>query len=482
MCSAGWVDDPSRSWTCYPSYDQYVTLLQDLADGNPTLCRLESLGFTANLGRPHELWIMRISDNPDFEEAEPEVLLTSTMHGDETLGFVLTLRLIVELLHQYGVDPQITKLVDEVEIWINPNANPDGTYFVGDHAVNGAIRFYTTSGGSNSGVDPNRNFPDPDDGDHPDGNPWWPETEAMMAFATAHTTTLSTNLHGGAEVVNYPWDTWSRRHVDDDLLIAISRGYADLAQAASPPGYMTDQDNGITNGWDWYPVSGGRQDFMTFWHSDREVLVELSDDKTPPAAKLDDLWSWNRDALLGFIGQALKGIHGTVTGPGGEPVDAVIELVGHDSELDNSTVRTDPDVGDYHRLALPGSYTVRISADLYEPEVFDPVAVEDDLPANLDVILQPTLTTVTGRVLTPAFRRPVGGATVEIVGAGQTTTDAGGGFTLEDVPVGPRTMRVSAEGFKHVEKSVTITVDGDHIEIKMPPLNVRRIRIMEQTE
>jgi hypothetical protein len=476
MCPAGWADDPSRTWDCYPSYGQYVTLLQDLAESHPTLCRLESVGATSNQSRPHDLWFMRISDNPDLEEAEPEVVLTSSMHGDEASGLVLTLRLIVELLEGYGADSQITELVDHIEIWINPSSNPDGTYFESDDTVDGSIRFLTTSGGANSWVEPNRNFPDPDEGDHPDGYPWWPETEAMMAFAAAHTTTLSANFHDGAEVVNYPWDTWSRRHVDDDLLIALSREYADRTQAASPPGYMTDLDNGITNGWNWYPVAGGRQDFMTFWHSDREVTIELSDRKTPPASELDDLWSWNRDALLGFIDRTLGGIHGTVTGPAGEPVEAVIELVGHDSVIDNSFVRTDPDVGDYHRLALPGSYSVRISAVGYETEQYDGVVV-NNLPAALDVVLQPKLTTVTGRVRTPAFRRPVAGAVVAVVGAGQATTDDAGRFTIADVPVGERTVRISAENFETVEKTVTI-IDDDDLELAIAPLHAHRYRAM----
>ncbi len=84
------------------------------------------------------------------------------------------LRLIDHLLRGYGDDPEITALVDETEIWINPLANPDGTYFGGDDTVADAIRYYTTTGGGDSGVDPNRNFPDLADGDHPDGNPGGP--------------------------------------------------------------------------------------------------------------------------------------------------------------------------------------------------------------------------------------------------------------------------------------------------------------------
>jgi hypothetical protein len=480
MCPTGWVDDPARSWNCYPTYAQYVGLMERFAATHPNLCRLENLGPSSNQVRPHDLWALRISDFPDSEEAEPEVMLTSTMHGNEATGFVLMLRLIHELLEGYGVDPQTTALVDDLEIWINPNANPDGTYFAGDDTVAGAIRFYSTPEGDATAIDPNRNFPDPDDGDHPDGNPWWAETQAMMAFAESHTTTLSANLHDGSEVVNYPWDTWERRHVDDEYLISISRAYADLAQALSPADYMTDQSNGITNGWDWYPVAGGRQDFMTFWHSAREVTIELSHTKTPPAAELGDFWTWNRNALLDFMGRAREGVHGIVTGPDGEPLDAVIELVGHDSVIDNSFVATDPDVGDYHRLVLPGSYVVRISANGFHSTVIDNVTVTSEAPTIVDAVLQPITATVTGRVHTPAAGWPVAGARVELLGTGfSTTTAADGSFELDDVPPGEYTIRISAEGYQTADKARVIAAPTTALDVPLIPTSFRRVTVFQ---
>ncbi len=88
MCPAGWEDDPNRSWDCYPSYGQYESLMAGFAADHPTLCRLVDLGATSNQVRPHTLWAVKISDNPDLEENEPETFYASTMHGDETTGFV----------------------------------------------------------------------------------------------------------------------------------------------------------------------------------------------------------------------------------------------------------------------------------------------------------------------------------------------------------------------------------------------------------
>ena len=408
MCPAGWEDDPSRSWTCYPSYPQYEALMHAIAADHTDICRLVDLGPTSNIVRPHRLWALIVSDHPDEEEDEPEVLLTSSMHGDETTGFVLMLRLIDHLVRGYGDDAEITALVNETEIWINPLANPDGTYFGGDDTVANAIRFYTTSAGEASEVDANRNFPDFEDGNHPDGHPWWPETEVMMALAEMNTFVLSANVHGGIEVVNYAWDTVERRHPDDAWFHNLARDWADLAQADSPGGYMTDIDNGITNGWDWYEVHGGRQDFMTYFHGGREVTIELSETKLLPSEELDDLWQWNRRALLDFLVHAHEGIRGTVTSPNGTPLEATIEVVGVDRQEDGSMARTDHAVGDFHRLLLPGLYDLRIEAAGYHPRAMRGIAVTEGEVAAVNVVLYRKLVRRSPRRVAPG---PVGSAT-----------------------------------------------------------------------
>jgi hypothetical protein len=402
MCGEGWVDAIDRSWACYPSYQQYEALLRKFAMDEPSLCLLVDLGPTTNLVHPHRLWALIVSDQPADEENEPEVLLSSSMHGDETTGFVLMLRLIEHLLRGYGDDPEITDLVDQTEIWINPLANPDGTYFGGNDTVADAIRSYTTSGGGDSGVDPNRNFPGFVGGFHPDGNPWWPETETMMALAESRTFVLSANFHGGAEVVNYPWDAVERRHPDDLWFQGLARDWADLAQADSPGGYMTTVNNsGITNGWDWYVARGTRQDFMTFFHGGREVTIELSETKLLPAVELDDLWSWNRRALLDFIAHAHRGIRGVVTKPDGTPLAATIEVVGVDREEDGSIARTDPDVGDFHRLLLPGLYDLRVEAEGHHSREIPGIAVTEGEATVVDVVLYPALVRRPSRRIAP---------------------------------------------------------------------------------
>jgi hypothetical protein len=368
-------------WDAYPSYEAYVAMMYQFQADYPGLCQIVDAGATVQ-GR--SILFARISDNVSIEEDEPEVMHTSTMHGDETTGYILCLRLIDSLLSAYGSDPYVTRLVDSLEIWINPSANPDGTYYSGNSSVYGARRYNT------NGVDINRNFPDPAEGDHPNGQSWQPETIAMMNLAQVHSFTISANFHGGAEVINYPWDTWSRAHADEDWYVDVCLAWAQSAQAASPGLYLESWQfpQGITNGYAWYRVIGGRQDYMIYWRGCREITAEISNVKLLPADELPDLWSYNKQALLEYLENALYGVRGIVSDAStGLPVAATIRVLGHD--VDSSRVFTDPDVGDYHRMLSAGTYTLEFTSLGYSPATAYSVGVTDKHSTILNVALEP---------------------------------------------------------------------------------------------
>ena len=371
--------DGMKDWDSYPSYETYVDMMYQFETDYPNICDVQTIGYSVQ-GR--EIIFAKISDNVGVEENEPEVLFTSTMHGDETTGYILMLRLIDSLLTGYGTDPRITNMVRSMEIWINPLANPDGTYITGNSSVSGAQRCNA------NGVDPNRNFPDPEDGPHPDGHSWQPETIAMMDFAEAHSFVISANFHGGAEVVNYPWDTWVQRHADDAWFIDISRKYADSCHAHAPSTYMDGFDDGITNGYDWYTISGGRQDYMTYFRGGREVTIELSNTKLLPASQLPAHWEYNKVSFLDYLENALYGIRGIVTdASSGDPVAAVVTVLNHD--VDSARVFTDPDIGDYHRMIKSGTWDLKFSADGYVTKIINDVSIADGGVMILNVQLEP---------------------------------------------------------------------------------------------
>lgn len=221
--------DEALTFQKYPTYDQYLLMMQQFQSGYPEICRLDTFGTSAE-GRL--LLALKISDHVEVEEAEARFLYTSTIHGDELVGIPLLLRLAHTLLEGYGNDSEVTRLVDSLSIWINPLANPDGSYAAdGGLSLTNAIR--TTAGG----IDLNRDFPDPGTGEADDTTGRALENRHMMQFLKSRGFNLSASIHGGEEVVNYPWDHTFNLHADDGWYRFISREYADEARSVDP-GYM----------------------------------------------------------------------------------------------------------------------------------------------------------------------------------------------------------------------------------------------------
>ena len=92
--SLNFTKGSKNNWDYYPTYQQYIDMMTSFADSFPDICKTHHLG-TLNSGR--EIVIVQISDNVGQKEDEPSFLYTSSMHGDELSGYVLSLRLIVHL-------------------------------------------------------------------------------------------------------------------------------------------------------------------------------------------------------------------------------------------------------------------------------------------------------------------------------------------------------------------------------------------------
>ncbi|HOJ30616.1 MAG TPA: M14 family zinc carboxypeptidase [bacterium] len=358
----------------YPTYPEYLAMMQQFASDYPDICSVYDIG-TSVQGR--KILAVRITGLSD-SLFKPKVFLTSTIHGNELTGYAVLLYLIDYLVSEYGRNPVVTEILDRCEIWINPLANPDGTYWAGDDNVFGARRYNANS------IDLNRNFPDPAEGNHPDGNEYQSETISMMNVASTEKFVLSANFHSGAELVNYPWDTWEKLHPDNNWFVFISRQYADTVHLYSPDTYFDDLDNGITNGYAWYRITGGRQDYMNYFKHCREVTIELSEEFLP--FNPSSYWEYHKDALIGLIAQSLTGICGTILCETGIPLPAKIEIPGHDA--DNSFVLSETQTGRFFRLLLPGNYNLRFSADYHYPQEIENIQVSKDNLTQINVVLK----------------------------------------------------------------------------------------------
>ena len=208
-----------------------------------------------------------------------------------------------------------------------------------------------------------------------------------MNLADSIPFSMSCNFHTGAEVFNYPWDTWNNLTADDVWWQDLGSMYADTVHDYSSPGYFNYLNNGITNGWDWYEVDGGRQDFMNYFKLCRESTIELSNTKTPNPSTLPGFWNSNKASLVNYIKQSLVGLRGIVTDSiTGQPLKSRVEIFAHD--VDSSHVYSHLPIGNYHRHISPGNYTVNFSCNGYQSKSIN-IDVLSGTVSLLDVQLAP---------------------------------------------------------------------------------------------
>ena len=111
-----------------------------------------------------DIWAFKISDNPNEDEEEPEVLYTGLTHAREPLSMMNLFYFVQLLCENYGTDPELTYLIDNREMWFIPVVNPDGYLYNESIQPNGGgmhrkNRRDTNCGdGTNRGVDLNRNY------------------------------------------------------------------------------------------------------------------------------------------------------------------------------------------------------------------------------------------------------------------------------------------------------------------------------------
>ena len=275
-----------RARGVYPTPEEIEKELKAITGQYPELSKMFSIGKSV---KNRDLWVVKLSSNVKNDDDRPEFKYIANMHGDEIVGREIMVKFIKDLLINYGKDPQVTNLLDRVQIYILPSMNPDGAAL----SMRGNAKY----------VDLNRDFPDFTTNDNKDTvTGRQPETQAVMNWQKTRNFILSANFHGGAEVVNYPWDTIGEKFPVEAYVKELSLEYAGLAPyiAAS-----TAFNNGITNGYDWYEVNGGMQDWSIKYRNDLQITVELSDTKWPEYSKIDYYYQQNRAALLRFVERAI---------------------------------------------------------------------------------------------------------------------------------------------------------------------------------
>ncbi|XP_076646852.1 carboxypeptidase D svr isoform X1 [Halictus rubicundus] len=379
----------------YTHYEDLKKLFSSLTEKYPNLARVFSVGKSVE-GR--DLLVLEISENvKERRLGEPMVKYVANMHGDEAVGRELLVYLGQYLLHNYGKDDRVTKLVNNTDIFLMPSMNPDGFEKSKEGNCESEKDF---SGRENANhIDLNRDFPDQFDRRNSqlqkgssilDGRQ--NETIAVMTWIAKEPFVLSGNLHGGAVVVSYPYDSGISRvccieskSPDDEVFKYLAHVYADnhpqmRAGNACPPDIFP---GGVTNGAFWYEVVGGMQDFNYVSSNAFEITFELSCCKYPYASSMPEYWMLNKESLIKYFEQAHLGVKGLVRDINGHPIEAaniIVDGIDHNISTTNR--------GEYWRLLLPGTYSIHAEAWGYQPSETVRVTVNSDAPSIVNFTLK----------------------------------------------------------------------------------------------
>ncbi len=198
---------------------QVEAILDSFANDYPTICtRKVSIGRTIE-GR--DIWMVKISDNPNSDEGEPEVLFDALHHAREPLSMEATVLFMDRLLTGYGTDPEATFLVNERELFFVPLLNPDGYEHNRQTNPGGGGMWRKNrrvNGGGTFGVDLNRNYatgwsaPNGGNSTSPSSDTYRgtapfsePETTALEAFCATRQFVQVFSTHTYTDVLLRPW-------------------------------------------------------------------------------------------------------------------------------------------------------------------------------------------------------------------------------------------------------------------------------------
>ena len=215
-------------------------------------------------GRPIE-WV-RISNNPDVEQTgKTEVLYTALHHAREPGSLSQLIYFMWYLLENYDTDARARQIIDDLELFIVPCINPDGYVYnqTTDPGGGGMHRKNRRpTGGSNQGVDLNRNYSEGFAVSGASANPnsdvyhgpapfSEPETRAIRHLVETHAFQLALNYHTFDGSLLFPWGyTDAVQCPDHDLFLDLT----DFLTEKN--GYANFQSSGL------YPAGGDSDDWM----------------------------------------------------------------------------------------------------------------------------------------------------------------------------------------------------------------------------
>ncbi|MBU8932598.1 MAG: immune inhibitor A [candidate division Zixibacteria bacterium] len=247
----------------YMTLSEVYAAIDVIVADHPTIVSTKhNLGSSIE-GRP--IWAIKISDNPNVNEDEPEVMFNSAIHAREVITPLVVLHAIDHLTDNYGVLPEITELVNNREIWFVPIVNPDG-YYHNEVTNSGGGGMWRKNRRDNLdgtwGVDLNRNFGYQWGYDDVGSSPYCstqtyrgtgafsePETQHMRDFTIAHSFVNTVYIHSYSNLILYPWGYDYLLTPENDLFAAMADSMATFNGYTAEPSHGLYPANGVSDDW-----------------------------------------------------------------------------------------------------------------------------------------------------------------------------------------------------------------------------------------
>ncbi len=313
----------------YFTYQEMLQMVDQMAAMYPNLIKARepiTNAYTTHENRP--IYWLKISDNPNVDEAEPEVLYDAVHHAREPNSMSQLLFYMWYLLENYDTDPEIKYLVDNTEMYFVPCVNPDGYIYNENTNPNGGGNWRKNrrdNGDGTFGVDLNRNYgyqwgfdntgssPNTNSATYRGTAPFSePETQMMRDFCVAHNFKIALNYHTYGNLLIYPWG-W------------IDGASVDHATFATFGPYMTGENDfltGFATQTVGYTVNGVSDDWMYGEQDTKEKIYSMTPEVGPsswgfwpPSTAIDDL---NKTAMTMNLATAHLVLNFGVLTPGGD--------------------------------------------------------------------------------------------------------------------------------------------------------------------
>ena len=335
--------------------------MEALAQQSPSLARLVDLGTSVE-GRPIRALQLSATSTPFALHR-----LMGAHHGDEAPSAELALAVARQLVEAYGLDPEITALLDRSALWVIPAVNPDG--------------LQANTRNNANGIDLNRNYdyewtPGGTHGEAPFSEP---ETRAIRTLSAWTPFASGLSLHTGEINFGWVWNYSTTPTPDAPLLEALGERYAAAC---------TDPELWLTDGADWYITYGDANDWSYGRHGSLDFTVELSQDKEPSEEGLTRLLEDHLPAVLAFYEWSDRVGGRVLDAETGHSIPATVRLVEGAQPFETGLD------GRFARPVEAGTWTAEISAPGYQTGLWslgsaDPLDTELPLTPSTRVVLRP---------------------------------------------------------------------------------------------